>query len=79
MMNIRGLAVVFFSAPRVRENEDIDAYAGLAVRHPFIALTMSIFLPFPHRGPASGRVHGKFYIFSSAIKAHYYWLAIIAS
>ena len=76
-MNIGAFAVVILLGRKGEENEDIDAYAGLAVRHPFIALTMSIFLLSLTGVPPLAGFMGKFYIFSTAIKAHYYWLAII--
>ena len=55
----------------------ISDYAGLAWRHPLIALAMAVFL-FSLTGvpPTAGFV-GKFYIFSAAVKAGYIGLAVI--
>jgi NADH-quinone oxidoreductase subunit N len=76
-MNLGAFTVVILLGRKGEENEDIDAYAGLGARHPFIALTMSIFLLSLTGIPPLAGFMGKFYIFSAAVKAHYYWLAVI--
>jgi NADH-quinone oxidoreductase subunit N len=76
-MNIGAFTVVILLGRKGEPNEDIESYAGLAARHPFIALSMSIFLLSLTGIPPLAGFMGKFYIFSSAIKAHYYWLAVI--
>jgi NADH-quinone oxidoreductase subunit N len=76
-MNIGAFTVVILLGRKGEPNEEIESYAGLAARHPFIALSMSIFLLSLTGIPPLAGFMGKFYIFSSAIKAHYYWLAII--
>jgi NADH-quinone oxidoreductase subunit N len=56
---------------------ELEDYAGLAKKHPALALAMTIFMlsliGFP---PTLGMV-GKFYLFSSAIEGGFIWLAII--
>lgn len=76
-MNIGAFTVVILLGRKGEPNEEIESYAGLATRHPFIALSMSIFLLSLTGIPPLAGFMGKFYIFSSAIKAHYYWLAVI--
>jgi NADH-quinone oxidoreductase subunit N len=76
-MNIGAFTVVILLGRKGEPNEEIESYAGLAARHPFIALSMSIFLLSLTGIPPLAGFMGKFYIFSSAIKAHYYWLAVI--
>jgi NADH-quinone oxidoreductase subunit N len=50
----------------------------LAARHPVLALVLTICLiSFIGLPPTAGFV-GKFYLFSAAIDAKFYWLAIIA-
>jgi len=69
--------VVMLLGRKGEPNEDIESYAGLAGRHPFVALCMSIFLLSLTGIPPLAGFAGKFYIFSAAIKSHYYWLAVI--
>jgi NADH-quinone oxidoreductase subunit N len=76
-MNIGAFTVVMLLGRKGEENEDIDSYAGLAVRHPFIALCMSIFLLSLTGIPPLAGFAGKFYVFSAAVKANFYWLAVI--
>lgn len=76
-MNIGAFTVIILLGRKGEENEDIDSYAGLAARHPFIALCMSIFLLSLTGIPPLAGFMGKFYVFSAAIKTHYYWLAVI--
>lgn len=76
-MNIGAFTVVMALGRKGEENTDIDSYAGLGVRHPFFALCMSIFLLSLAGIPPLGGFIGKFYVFSAAVKAQYYWLAII--
>jgi NADH-quinone oxidoreductase subunit N len=76
-MNLGAFTVVMLLGRKGEPNEEIESYAGLAARHPFIALSMSIFLLSLTGIPPLAGFMGKFYIFSSAIKTGYYWLAII--
>ncbi len=76
-MNIGAFAVVILLGRKGAANTGIDAYAGLASRHPAIALAMSIFLLSLAGVPPLAGFMGKFYILSAAIKAKYYWLAVI--
>jgi NADH-quinone oxidoreductase subunit N len=58
-------------------NDRVSDYAGLWTEHPMLAALMTVFLlslgGFP---PLAGFI-AKWYVFSAAIKAGYYWLAII--
>jgi NADH-quinone oxidoreductase subunit N len=58
-------------------NDRVSDYAGLWGEHPVLAALMTVFLlslgGFP---PLAGFI-AKWYVFSAAIKAGYYWLAII--
>lgn len=76
-MNIGAFAVVIALGKSGEENTDIDNYAGLGNRHPFLALCMSIFLLSLAGIPPLAGFMGKFYLFSAAVKSQYYWLAII--
>jgi len=59
------------------KNGNVGDYAGLAYKHPLLAACMAIFL-FSLAGlpPTAGFI-GKFYLFSSAIKGGFIWLAVI--
>jgi NADH-quinone oxidoreductase subunit N len=76
-MNIGAFTVVALLGRKDADNTGIESYAGLAVRHPLIALSMSIFLLSLAGVPPLAGFMGKFYILSTAVKAKYYWLAVI--
>ena len=76
-MNIGAFTVVILLGRNGEENTNIDSYAGLAKRHPFIAFSMSLFLLSLTGIPPLAGFMGKFYVFSAAIKAEFYWLAVI--
>jgi NADH-quinone oxidoreductase subunit N len=76
-MNLGAFGVVILFGRKREENINIDDYSGMASKYPLLAAAMAIFM-FSLAGipPTAGFV-GKFYIFSSAIKAGYIGLAII--
>ena len=76
-MNIGAFTAVIVLQKKGDSNSDLDSFAGLGARHPFIALCMSIFLLSLAGVPPLAGFMGKFYVFSTAVKAQYYWLAII--
>src|SRR5438128_3808521 len=57
--------------------DELKDFSGLHVRHPFAAFAMLLFmLSLVGVLPTAGFM-GKFWLFSAAIDAHYYWLAVI--
>jgi NADH-quinone oxidoreductase subunit N len=76
-MNIGAFTIVILLGRKGAENTGIESYAGLAGRHPLIALSMSIFLLSLAGIPPLAGFMGKFYVLSAAVKAQYYWLAVI--
>ncbi len=76
-MNIGAFSVLMVMAKKNDYHEDLDSFAGIGFKYPLTAVAMSIFM-FSMAGipPTAGFI-GKFYIFSAAVKSHYYWLAII--
>ena len=76
-MNIGAFAVVILLGQKDAANTGIESYAGLAGRHPAIALSMTIFLLSLAGMPPLAGFMGKFYILSAAIEAKFYWLAVI--
>jgi NADH-quinone oxidoreductase subunit N len=61
-----------------REAVELDDYAGLAARHPVLALTLALFLLSLIGIPPTAGFAGKFYLFGAAVRSGYIWLAIIA-
>jgi NADH-quinone oxidoreductase subunit N len=57
--------------------EDLKDFSGLAFRNPFAAFAMLLFMLSLGGIPPTAGFMGKFWLFSAAIDAHYYWLAVI--
>jgi NADH-quinone oxidoreductase subunit N len=76
-MNIGAFTVVILLGKRGEENVLISDYAGIGFKYPLLAASMTIFLLSMAGIPPLGGFMGKFYIFSAAVKAQYYWLAVI--
>ena len=55
----------------------LEDYGGLAVRHPMMALALSVFLLSLIGIPPTAGFVGKFYLFGAAVRAGYVWLAVI--
>jgi NADH-quinone oxidoreductase subunit N len=76
-MTIGAFAIVIILGRKDAPNTGIETYAGLAGRHPVIAAVMAVFL-FSLAGiPPLAGFMGKFYVLTDAIRAGYYWLAVI--
>ncbi|HEV8437570.1 MAG TPA: NADH-quinone oxidoreductase subunit N [Methylomirabilota bacterium] len=60
-----------------REAVDLGDYAGLALRHPVMALALSGFLLSLVGIPPLAGFVGKFYLFGAAVRSGYVWLAVI--
>ena len=60
------------------EAVDVSDYAGLGRRSPLLALVLSLFLLSLVGIPPLAGFVGKFYVFGSAVRAGYIWLAVIA-
>jgi NADH-quinone oxidoreductase subunit N len=60
-----------------RPNDQVRDYAGLWNEHPVLAALMTIFLLSLGGFPPMAGFIAKWYVFSAAVKAGYYWLAII--
>jgi NADH-quinone oxidoreductase subunit N len=76
-MNIGAFAIVILIGKKGEKNVEVKDYAGLAYKHPLLAASMAIFLLSLAGLPPTAGFVGKFYLFSSAIKGGYLWLAII--
>ena len=75
--NLGAFGVIALLDNADRPNDRVSDYAGLWSDHPALAALMTVFLlslgGFP---PLAGFI-AKWYVFSAAVKAGYYWLAII--
>ena len=60
------------------EAVDVGDYAGLARRHPLLAAALTLFLLSLVGIPPLAGFVAKFYLFGSAVRAGYLWLAVIA-
>jgi NADH-quinone oxidoreductase subunit N len=57
--------------------EELKDFSGLAFRNPFAAFAMLLFMLSLGGIPPTAGFMGKFWLFSAAIDAEYYWLAVI--
>ncbi|MDO8426136.1 MAG: proton-conducting transporter membrane subunit, partial [Deltaproteobacteria bacterium] len=75
-MNMGAFAIVtLFRNDRIGEN--ISDYRGLASTRPVLSFLMALFLLSLAGIPPTGGFAAKFFVFSAAIDARYYWLAAI--
>jgi NADH-quinone oxidoreductase subunit N len=59
------------------EAVEVADYAGLARRHPVLAAALGLFLLSLVGIPPLAGFVGKFYVFGAAVRAGYFWLAVI--
>jgi NADH-quinone oxidoreductase subunit N len=76
-MNIGAFGVVSILETRSEKFLAIDDYKGLGFQQPLLAALLALFM-FSLAGiPPFGGFFGKYYVFVSAIKAGYTWLALL--
>lgn len=78
LMNIGAFAVIFIVARKGDKFEKVEDFAGLAVKHPVLAVMMSIFMLSLAGFPPTAGFFGKFYLFSAAVSAGLVPLVIVA-
>jgi len=76
-MNLGAFVVVSHFASRGERYVEIDDYAGLGRRRPFLAATLAIFLLSLAGIPLTGGFFGKFYIFRAAVEADLIGLTVL--
>ncbi|RLA96553.1 MAG: NADH-quinone oxidoreductase subunit N [Deltaproteobacteria bacterium] len=76
-MNIGAFAVVALLGRRGAPNTLLEDYAGVGFKHPLLAVAMAVFLFSLAGVPPTAGFMAKFYVFSAAVKAGYYWLAVL--
>lgn len=75
--NVGAFGVIAALESRERANDQVSDFAGLWNDHPALAALMTIFLLSLGGFPPTVGFIAKWYVFSAAVKAGYYWLAII--
>jgi NADH-quinone oxidoreductase subunit N len=75
--NLAAFGVLALLATRERANDDLDSMAGLSIRHPALSAVFAVLLLSLGGLPPTAGFVGKWYIFSAAIRAGHYGLAII--
>lgn len=75
--NLAAFGVIALLGSRDRENDELRDYAGLWYSHPALAALMTVCLLSLGGLPPTAGFIGKWYIFSAAVSAGYYGLAII--
>ena len=60
-------------------NDELQSYAGLSKRAPFLAAAMTLFLISLAGLPPFAGFIGKFYVFAAALNAGFVWLAVAAA
>jgi NADH-quinone oxidoreductase subunit N len=77
LMTLGAFAVVIALGRRGAPNENLDDYAGVGFRYPFLGLAMMVFMLSLAGVPPLVGFIGKFYIFSAAVRSGYVGLAVI--
>ncbi len=75
--NLAAFGVIALLGARDRGNDELRDYAGLWYTRPALAALMTVCLLSLGGLPPTAGFIGKWYIFSAAVSAGYYWLAII--
>jgi NADH-quinone oxidoreductase subunit N len=75
--NLAAFGVIALLGTRDRNNDELRDYAGLWQSQPALAALMTVCLLSLGGLPPTAGFIGKWYIFSAAVSAGYYWLAII--
>src|SRR5947199_727626 len=75
--NLGAFGVIALLDTAERPNDQVRDYAGLWNEHPLLAGLMTVFLLSLGGFPPTAGFIAKWYVFTAAVQAGYYWLAII--
>ena len=78
LANLGAFAVVIALGRRGEANENLDDYAGVGWKHPFLGFSMTVFMLSLVGIPTLAGFTAKFYLFSAAVQAGYVGLVVIA-
>jgi NADH-quinone oxidoreductase subunit N len=76
-MTMGAFAVVVALARTGAANDDLDDYAGVGLRNPFLGMAMVVFMLSLAGVPPFAGFAGKFYVFSAAVGSGYIGLTVI--
>jgi len=76
-MQLGAFAVIVVLRRSDVAGEELKDFSGLAFRNPFAAFAMLLFMLSLGGIPPTAGFMGKFWLFSAAIDAQFYWLAVI--
>ena len=76
-MQLGAFAVIVLLRRRDVVGDELKDFSGLSFRNPFAAFAMLLFMLSLGGIPPTAGFMGKFWLFSAAIDAGYYWLAVI--
>jgi NADH-quinone oxidoreductase subunit N len=76
-MQLGAFAVIVVMRRQDVAGDELKDFSGLSFRHPAAAFAMLLFMLSLGGIPPTAGFMGKFWLFSAAIDAHYYWLAFI--
>jgi NADH-quinone oxidoreductase subunit N len=76
-MQLGAFAVVIMLRRADVVGDELKDFSGLHLRNPFAAFAMLLFMLSLGGIPPTAGFMGKFWLFSAAIDAHWYWLAVI--
>jgi NADH-quinone oxidoreductase subunit N len=76
-MQLGAFAVITLLRRSDVQGDELKDFSGLAFRNPFAAFAMLLFMLSLGGIPPTAGFMGKFWLFSAAIDAHYYGLAIL--
>ncbi len=76
-MQLGAFAVIVLLRRQDVIGDELKDFSGLHFRKPFAAFAMLLFMLSLGGIPPTAGFMGKFWLFSAAIDAHYYWLAVI--
>ncbi len=74
-----GAFICVVAASNYLQSDEIDAYAGLSQRSPFLALALTLLLLSLAGIPPLGGFIAKFFVFASAIEGRFFTLAVVAA
>jgi NADH-quinone oxidoreductase subunit N len=76
-MQLGAFTIIVLMRRRDVVGDELKDFSGLAFRNPWAAFAMLLFMLSLGGIPPTAGFMGKFWLFSAAIDAHYYWLAVI--
>ncbi|MGE3540590.1 MAG: NADH-quinone oxidoreductase subunit N [Candidatus Tectimicrobiota bacterium] len=79
LMSLGAFTVLIIVARREEQRYAFDDYAGLGTTNPLLAAVMSLFMFALAGFPPTAGFAGKFYVFSAAVQAGHYVLALIGA